>query len=291
MTVAKKDIKKINVEDQKDPMVPLPFVVVDSWEEYPGCNTIVVKPADERGECVFKPGQFHMIHTFGVGEVPISNCSDESDTDSLTFTIMDVGEVSAALCNLKKDDQIGLRGPYGSAWPLEKAKGKDVVIVSGGLGLPPVRPIIYHILKNRDAYGKLTLIHGARTPSHLVYTDELKEWDERDDMECIVTVDDAYGYEWDGNLGLVTEYIKGLSLDPKNTLGITCGPEIMMKFAVAALQEHGLTSDDVYVSMERNMKCAIGHCGRCQYAPYFVCKDGPVFPFSGVERLFAIKEV
>lgn len=288
MSTLKKDI---DISDINDPVVPFPFVVLDSWEEYSGCTTIVVEPADARGKCVFKPGQFHMIHAFGVGEVPISNCSDMSDTNTLSFTIMNVGEVSAALCDLKKGDQIDLRGPYGSTWPLDKARGKDVVIISGGLGLPPVRPNIYHILNNKNQYGKLSLIHGARTPSHLVYMNELKEWEQSDDINCIVTVDDSYGYEWDGNIGLVTNYIKDLSIDPENTLAITCGPEIMMKFVANALRDEGMSSDNIYVSMERNMKCAIGHCGRCQYAPYFVCKDGPVFPFSAVERLFAIKEV
>ncbi len=280
-----------SVSSLHDPMVPVPFTVIEAWEEYPGCNTFIVKPKDAQGSCDFKPGQFHMIYKFGCGEIPISNCSDSGDTENLIFTVMNVGEVSASLCALKKGDQIDLRGPFGSVWPIEQAKGKDVVIVSGGLGLPPVRPVIYHILKNRADFGNVSLLHGARTPDHLVYTDELKQWAKREDLHLALTVDDAGEADWSGNVGLVTALIDDAPFDPANTVAITCGPEIMMKFVVAELQEKGMSSDDIYVSMERNMKCAVGLCGRCQYGKHFVCKDGPVFPFADIKDIFAIEEV
>jgi NAD(P)H-flavin reductase len=176
---------------------------------------------------------------------------------------------------------LGLRGPFGSSWPVELAEGKDVVVVAGGIGLAPLRSVIYHVMARRERYGLVALLYGARTPADMLYRRELERWRSHFDLEVFVTVDRATG-TWRGSVGVVTKLIQLVSFDPQNTLAFVCGPEIMMRFTAAELQKRGVAPDHLYVSMERNMKCAVGLCGHCQFGPRFVCKDGPVFAYSDV---------
>jgi len=271
-------------------MLPQPFRVLDTREEIPGCVTIRVKPADGSGGCGFAPGQFYMIYVFGHGEVPISVSGDPSNSAELIFTVMAVGSITRALCALTSGDTIGLRGPFGSAWPVDALKGRDVLVMAGGLGLAPLRPSIYQMLHKRSDYGGLAILYGTRQPQSIVFPQELADWRKDASIEVEVTVDNA-GREWMGKVGVVTELLSGRTIDRASTSALICGPEIMMRFSAYALIDLGVAADNIYVSMERNMKCALKMCGRCQYGPYFICDDGPVFSFDRVERLFKVRSL
>lgn len=276
---------------QVDPMTPEAVKVKKIFWETEDVFTIeLAYENDERREFSFKPGQFNMLYAFGVGEAAISVSSDSSKKSSLLHTIHKVGYVTNVLSKLKKGDVIGLRGPFGSSWPLEENKGKDICIIVGGIGLAPLRPAIYHILKHRKQYGKFVILYGARTPRDILYPVELELWRKKYDVEIEVTVDRADS-TWRGYVGVVTTLLDYVELNPGNTAAMVCGPEIMMKYAVDELKKNGVDEKEIYVSLERNMKCALGFCGHCQYGPSFVCKDGPVFSFSNVTDIFEIKEL
>lgn len=276
--------------ERRSPLHPHPFRVLEIVEEIQGCMTIRVKPDGEGSDAVFAPGQFYMIYVFGHGEIPISVSGDPMKSGELTFTVMAVGSVTRALCAVKPGDTIGLRGPFGNAWPGDAVKGRDVIIMAGGLGLAPLRPSIYHMLHNRHDYGELVLLYGTRQPQSIIFPQELAGWRESELIDVEITVDTA-GREWPGKVGTVTELLQGRSVAPAKTSALICGPEIMMRFSAYALLDLGVAAENIYVSMERNMKCAVRMCGRCQYGPFFVCVDGPVFSFDRVERLFKIREV
>ncbi|WP_299442598.1 FAD/NAD(P)-binding protein [uncultured Rhodospira sp.] len=275
------------------PMLPTPFRVLETWEEIPGCMSLRVEPAgtgDAAGACAFAPGQFYMIYVFGQGEVPISISGDPARTGELTFTVMAVGTVTDALCAVQPGGIIGLRGPFGSVWPVDEIEGRDVIVMGGGLGLAPLRPAVYHLLNHRDRYGDLTLLYGARQPRTILYTDQLAGWSANDSIDINVTVDNA-GRDWTGKVGVVTDFLNWRRLDPDRTSALICGPEIMMRFSAYALLDRGVAAENIHISMERNMKCGVRMCGRCQYGPFFVCDDGPVFSFDRVQHLFRIREV
>jgi len=271
------------------PMHPASFRVLKIQEEISGCFTLTLQ-SDPVVTPSFVPGQFYMLYIFGHGEVPISASGDPVETETLTFTVLTVGSITKKLCSLKAGDTVGLRGPFGNGWPLELAKGHDVLVIAGGLGLAPLRPVIYHLISHASDYGKITLIYGTRTSDMLLFQDELASWDERDNMMVLLTVDSAES-DWHGHVGVVTELIGKAGIDPVRTTAMVCGPEIMMRFTAYALIDRGMAASDISLSMERNMKCALGHCGRCQYGPHFICKDGPVFAFDQVENLFRVREV
>lgn len=237
----------------------------------------------------FVPGQFNMMTAFGVGEVPISMSSDPSKPD-LMHTVRAVGAVSAALTRLKPGDVLGLRGPFGVGWPVEEMAGRDVVIVAGGVGLAPLRSLIYHLINEREHYGDIAILYGTRSPEDILYWRELDEWRSRSNLEVDITVDHATT-PWHGHVGVVTTLIPHATFDPLNTIALVCGPEVMMRFAVAALQDAGVADEAIYLSMERSMKCAVGFCGHCQLGPVFVCRDGPVFRYDRVRALLPLKEL
>ncbi len=289
MTVHEKSVS--TPDDQRiDPMRPRPFRIVDVLPEIAECFTWSLEPADGEKTPSFEPGQFNMLYMFGQGEVPISISSDPSQESRLDHTIRSVGSVTRAFEHLHSGDVVGLRGPFGTGWPMEKLEGKDILIIAGGLGLAPLRPVLYQLLSSPEKYGRLTLLYGARSPQTLLYQNQLRLWRDAGIMHVDVTVDRA-DREWKGEVGVVTRLIDGIDVDPVQTVAMLCGPEIMMRFCAYALLDRGLTGHQIYVSMERNMKCAMGFCGRCQYGPHFICKDGPVFPFYEIEDLFGLREV
>jgi NAD(P)H-flavin reductase len=238
----------------------------------------------------FAAGQFNMLYMFGLGEVAISISGDPAEEGRIVHTVRAVGAVSSALTRLRRDRVIGVRGPYGSPWPVAEAEGNDVVIVAGGLGLAPLRPTLYRVLARRERYGRVVLLYGARGPADILYRRELETWRRRLDVDIEVTVDHA-APDWRGNVGVVPALIPRISFDPQHAVALVCGPEIMMRFAIAALRDRGLAADRIYVSMERNMKCAVGLCGRCQFGPAFVCRDGPVFRFDRIAPRFGVREI
>ena len=273
-----------------DPMIPLLYRVDNIRRETADTFTLNLLPTNGESIGTFKPGQFNMLYVFGVGEVPISISGDPNRSTPLTHTIRAVGTVTNVMKQLKRGMTIGVRGPYGSAWPVEDAFGDDIVFVAGGIGLAPLRPALYQVLARREKFGKVILLYGARTPEEILYRKELENWRKRFDMEVYVTVDRATG-NWRGNVGVVTTLIPRASFDPYQTSAFICGPEVMMRFTVMELENLGLTHEQIFVSMERNMKCAIGFCGHCQYGPHFICKDGPVFRFDTIRQLFGKREI
>jgi NAD(P)H-flavin reductase len=284
------DSKATPGEAVLSPMVPEVFRVEKYRKETHDTYTLELKPASGMGEHRFGAGQFNMLYKFGVGEAAISISGDPTSPNPLIHTIRAVGTATKAMAKLKVGDAIGVRGPFGSCWPVEAAKGNDILIIAGGIGLAPLRPVIYQVLAERRKYGKVLLLYGTRTPEDMLYRVELEKWRARFDMEVLVTVDRASS-EWHGNVGVVTTLLKKLTLDPDNTIAMICGPEIMMRFVAMDLIKKEMTLDRIYVSMERNMKCGIGLCGHCQYGPTFICKDGPVYTYDQVIELLARREI
>lgn len=273
-----------------DPMLPTPYRVQRVRQEIAETFTLELEPADGSDIPAFATGQFNMLYVFGIGEIPISISGNPAQPKPLVHTTRAVGTVSRALQRLKPGDMLGVRGPFGSHWPIERAAGKDVVIAAGGIGLAPLRSTIYQILARREQYGRVVVLYGARTPDDMLYRRELEHWRGRLDMDVFVTVDRATS-AWRGSVGVVTKLIPGAPFDPARTIAFLCGPEIMMRFTATGLEARGVPADQVFVSLERNMKCAVGFCGHCQYRPYFVCRDGPVFQYARVQELMIKREI
>jgi NAD(P)H-flavin reductase len=236
----------------------------------------------------FKPGQFNMLYLPGYGEAAISISSDTANKDSIAHTVRFVGSVTRAVSRLRPGDQVGVRGPFGSSWPMDELEGKDLFIACGGIGLPPLRPAIYHILRNRDRYGKVTLLYGARTPAELMFATEYDTWRQAG-LDIEVTVDRAEA-DWKGRVGVVPMWFYHFRIDPRRTAVLTCGPEIMIRFVIFEALARRIAPESILVSLERNMKCGQGSCGHCQIGPYFICKDGPVFKFSELQPFFNVEE-
>lgn len=273
---------------EADPMVPRPMRIFRRWDETHDTFSIELDPGPDGFS--FEAGQFNMLYAFGVGEVAISISGDPAKPETLTHTIRGVGAVTKALRALRPGETIGVRGPYGVGWPMREAEAKDVILVAGGIGLAPLRPALYHLLNHRDRYQGVVLTSGFRSPGDILYEDEIRDWRSRFDLEIELTVDNA-DPRWRGAVGVVTKLIPRMPFDPYKSVAMVCGPEIMMRFTVAALEKRGVERSAIYVSMERNMKCAIGLCGHCQFGPAFVCKDGPVFAFDSIGHLLTIEEV
>lgn len=274
-----------------NPMQPSLYRVTRVRREIRDTYTLDMEPADGTPIPEFASGQFNMLYVFGVGEVPISISGNPKAGDKLVHTVRAVGAVSRAICSLKKGDMLGVRGPYGSHWPVVESSGsgKDLIIAAGGIGLAPLRPVLYQVLTRLKSFGKVNLIYGARSPGDILFSRELERW-RRAGVEVQLTVDrSAAG--WGGHVGVVTGLIPRLNFDPLNAVAMICGPEVMMRFTIAEFNQRGVTDDRTFISMERNMKCGIGLCGHCQYGPSFICQDGPIFPFSQVRNLFSIREV
>jgi NAD(P)H-flavin reductase len=281
---------EVAVRAMTDPMVPEPFRIERLKRETEDTFTLELAPMESTRKITFLPGQFNMLYVFGVGEVPISISSDPAKSFRLEHTTRRVGVVTKAMGLLKPGATIGVRGPFGSHWPLEVEQGRDFVVVAGGIGLAPLRPVLYHLMAERQKYRNIVLLYGARTPEEILYKRELERWRGKFDLEVQVTVDrGASG--WRGNVGVVTPMIARAPFHPSNTVALVCGPEIMMRFAVMELQKRGVQAERTYLSMERNMKCALGYCGHCQYGPTFVCKDGPVFRLDTIAAIFGKGEI
>jgi NAD(P)H-flavin reductase len=272
-----------------DPMLPRQFRITRFKRETSDTFSMEFEPVSEKA-FNFEPGQFNMLYIFGVGEIPISISGNPACPEVLIHTTRAVGNVTKAMKNLKVGDTIGVRGPLGKSWPVRVAENKDVIFVAGGIGLAPLRPVIYYMLAHRENFGKIVLLCGTRTPNDLIYRRELEKWRSRLDMEVHITVDRATT-SWRGNVGVVTTLIGKAPFDPLKCIAMICGPEIMMRFTILELQKRGVDTKSIYVSMERNMKCGIGLCGHCQIGSLFVCKDGPVFCYDDIKDVFIKREL
>ncbi|MBK9089294.1 MAG: FAD/NAD(P)-binding protein [Holophagales bacterium] len=278
------------VASSPDPMFPRPYRVHRMTKETSDTFTLELLPEAGHAGFAFAAGQFNMLYVCGIGEVPISISGDPGVPQALVHTTRAVGAVTKGMEELKKGDSIGIRGPFGTNWPVAAAEGNDVVFVAGGIGLAPLRPALYQVLANRERYGRVVLLYGARTPEDILYRKQLKEWRADLGLEVHVSVDRATR-DWRGNVGVVTTLIPRVPFDPYHTVAMVCGPEVMIRYTVMELERRGVAQESIHVSLERNMKCGIGFCGHCQHGPNFVCKDGPVFPFSKVRDLMTQREV
>lgn len=276
------------------PMLPARYRVVDRREETYDTVTLTLEPVGAP-IAASRPGQFTMLYAFGIGEVPISISGDGGGRGggdgaaALVQTLRAVGAVTRALCDARPGARVGVRGPYGTDWDVPGAAGHDLVIVAGGIGLAPLRPVLLAALAARDRYRRVALLVGARTPRDLLFPGELAAWRERG-VEVEVTVDQPDA-GWTGHVGLVTTLIDRAAFDPAGCVAFVCGPEVMMRFTARALMRRGVPAGKIRVSLERNMKCGIGLCGHCQLGPLLICRDGPVVSYGDIAGLLTVKEL
>jgi NAD(P)H-flavin reductase len=271
-------------------MAPVAYRVRNRVVETRDSVTLCLEPVGEALERP-RPGQFMMLYAFGIGEIAISGSGDPTVTDgTITHTIRAVGAVSRALHDAQPGAVIGVRGPFGTAWDLAQCAGRDLVIVAGGVGLAPVRPVVYRVLAERDRYGTVVLIAGARTRSDFLFAAELDAWAHDPRLDVHRTVDIPV-QGWPGEIGFVTEPLRRLALDADRTTAFLCGPEPMMRFGAEALRTKGVAAGDIRVSLERNMQCGIGWCGHCQLGPLLLCRDGPVVGYDAAESVLSVKEL
>jgi NAD(P)H-flavin reductase len=272
-----------------DPMIPRTARVRARRRDAPQVWTVDIEE-EESPAGRFQPGQFNMLTVFGVGEIPISLSGDPAVAGRLTHTIRSVGAVSRALTRLERGAVVGLRGPFGMGWPVAESAGCDVLIVAGGLGLAPLRPVLYHLRTERARYGRIVLLYGTRSPGDILFRRELRSWQKHAGIDVRITVDHAAA-GWKGNVGVVTGLVPFSGCDPSRSVAFVCGPEVMMRLTIGALRGASFSDDRIYLSMERNMKCAVALCGRCQFSSVFICRDGPVFRYDRVRHLLTHKEL
>jgi NAD(P)H-flavin reductase len=267
--------------------VPVPFRVAERRRDTSDTWTLALEPVDA-GFAV-APGQFVMVWAFGVGEVPISvSGPPEQPGESVVLTVRDVGAVTHAICAFELGGVLGLRGPLGNGWPVEAAEGGDLVVVAGGIGLAPLRPVVLHALARRPQFGAVSVLYGARTPLDLLYMDEISRW--RDELAVEVTVD-AADTSWTGRVGVVPKLVEQAEFRPEKVSAFVCGPEVMIHFTVVALRERGVPDERIFLSLERDMRCGVGLCGHCQLGQTLVCRDGPVYTQAQVARLMEVREL
>ena len=274
-----------------DPMLPIQYRIKSKVDENQDTFTFELLPLDPEGNFRFLPGQFNMLYLFGMGEVAISISGDSEKALPVVHTIRAVGTVTKAMQNLQTGDVIGVRGPFGSSWPIETAKGKDVLVIVGGIGLAPLRPVLYYLMAHREDYGQVSLLYGARTPEDQIFMSEYSEWSKKLAVYTIVDRVDKTKNNWQGQVGVVTNLIAKAKFDANNSIAMICGPEIMMRFVGLTLKDQGMSLENIFISMERNMKCAIGFCGHCQLAGTFICKNGPVYTYQEMEKYLELREV
>lgn len=255
-------------------------------------DTVTLELDDSETAPPFMPGQFNMLYLFGAGEAAISISGSPADSQTLVHTVRGVGSVTGPMMRLKRGAMLGVRGPFGSAWPVREAanNGLDLLLMAGGIGLAPLRPAIYEVLRRPQEYGRLIVLYGARTPADLLYRKELAQWRTIPGVTVKLVVDRG-GAGWNGRIGVITDLLSAVQFDPAATVAMACGPEVMMRFSYLELLRRGVPAERIYLSMERNMKCAVGFCGHCQFSPLFICKDGPVFRADRIEPLLRIREL
>ncbi|GGN48664.1 oxidoreductase [Streptomyces albiflavescens] len=269
--------------------VPLPYRVTQVRDETADTVSLALTPAGPTSLAPFAPGQFAMVYAFGVGEIPVS--VSRIDRRELVHTVRSVGAVSAALCALRPGAHVGLRGPFGTGWELDRATGQDMLVVAGGIGLAPLRPLVFDALAAPRAYGRMNLLIGARTPHDVLYSQQVHAWTAaHGPLHCGVTVDRPAPGRL-GHVGVVTTLLNGARFEPRNTTAFICGPEVMIRATARDLLQRGLPAHRIRVSLERNMRCATGHCGHCQLGGVLMCRDGPVIGWDRAESLLSVREL
>lgn len=277
-----------------NPYLPMEAEVVERIQETPTIVTLRLRltDADARHRFYCAPGQFNMLYLYGVGEVPISIKSGPQgfldQTLLLDHTIRAVGRVTRALVRLQPGDRLGLRGPYGKGWPMQFARGQDVHIITGGLGCAPAVSVVHDLMRQRELYGHISVVQGVKHADDLIWHEQYEHWSEQPDTQVLLAADQASaGWHW--HTGMVTGLLDKLQLQPNRSIAFLCGPEAMMRASAERLMELGLDASSIWLSMERNMQCAVGHCGHCQFGAAFICRDGPVFNYPQVRDLLGTR--
>ncbi|WP_243545157.1 FAD/NAD(P)-binding protein [Pseudodesulfovibrio tunisiensis] len=267
-------------------LLPEPATIVEIIDETPNIKTfrVVLDNEEAMRDFTFRPGQVGQLTVFGTGEATFVINSSPTRMEYLQFSVMKVGEVTSALHALQPGDTIGVRAPLGNAFDVEGMKGKDIVFIGGGIGMAPLRTLLVYMLDNRADYGDITLLYGARTPVDMSFQSDLDEWMARDDLNVTLTVDAEYP-EWPHRVGLIPNVLKELKPSPNNCIAVTCGPPIMIRFTLLALQELGFQDEQIVTTLEKRMKCGVGLCGRCNIGDKYVCVDGPVFTYAQLKAL------
>ncbi len=267
--------------------LPYEAEIVERIQESPSLFTLRLRFTDPelQAKYQFEPGQFNMLYLYGVGEVPISIVSDPKDSHILDHTLRSVGRVTRGLANLKTGDRIGIRGPYGRGWPMQAAEQRDIVIVTGGLGCAPVVSVINYVTRRRERFGHLNILQGVKHSDDFIWRERYEQWRELPDSTVLLAADSGTAL-WPWHIGRVTDLFDQLNFDPQQVSVMLCGPEGMMRVVIKHMLDKGVGKCELWLSMERNMQCAVGHCGHCQYGGKFICKDGPVFCYEQVEPLF-----
>lgn len=267
-----------------NPLIPKQAILEEKIRETKDTFSLKFTLVDN-GKFSFKPGQFNMVGIPGFGEAPISFSSLLIGNKGFIHTIRLVGNVTRAICRLPIGDTLGIHGPFGNGWPLDKARSKHVIIVAGGIGMAPLRPVIYYLLQNRKKFGRLFLLYGTRIEEDILYKEELKRWSQLKDISVLISVDEKSKKGLlDTRVGVVTTLIDKIDVPLWESITFICGPEIMMRFVARHLILKGQSANDIFVSLERRMKCGIAHCGHCQIGAKYVCKDGPVFSYADIKR-------
>jgi NAD(P)H-flavin reductase len=271
-------------------LVPVPWQVRERREDTAEVVSLLLEPASPAAASspLPAPGQFAMLWVFGVGEAPVSYAGGTLGGPAL-HTIRRAGNVTRALCALGPGETVGVRGPFGRGWPLDGARGRDLLLLAGGIGLAPLRPVLETVAARREDFGRVTLLYGARRPEDLLFRDEFEDWRGRAGADVEITVD-AAAPPWTGRVGVVTDLLAGARFRPEATEAFVCGPELMMRFAAAALRASGIPDAAIHLSMERNMQCAVGLCGHCQWGEDFLCREGPVLPLDRIAARLAVRE-
>ncbi|MEZ5453170.1 MAG: FAD/NAD(P)-binding protein [Thiothrix sp.] len=264
--------------------------IVERIQEAPDIFTLRLQFTDpyQQASYSFAPGQFNMLYLHGVGEVPISIVSDPDNANLYDHTIRVVGRVTRAMAALQAGDYIGVRGPYGRGWPMAEAEGRDVLLITGGLGCAPVVSVINFMQQRRERFARLIIMQGVKHANDLIWREQYAAWAQLPDTQILLAANETTPH-WAFDKGFVTDLLDKAVFEPDNAIAMLCGPEIMMQVASQRLLQHQVAADDIWLSMERNMHCAVGHCGHCQFGGQFICKDGPVFPLPAISRLLGVK--
>jgi len=266
--------------------LPREAILIGTKEHAPDTRTFSLRMRDGDARFEFRPGQFNLLGLPGFGEGPFAFSSLPQVDGSFEHTIRAVGRLTKGLFKLKPGEIVHVRGPFGSAWPLDEVKGKDLLVVAGGMGMVPLRPVLLEVFSKRADYRRIVILFGARTPAELIYSGEFDTWRRQPDTTLLLTVDEVPpGTDWEGHTGVVTGLFPEINVEAENAAVLTCGPEIMMRFVARGLLLRRFSPSRMYTSLERRMKCGTGHCGHCQLGPKFVCKDGPVFRYDEVSGL------
>ena len=275
---------KLEHPSMKNIYRPIEATIENIISETPTIKTFVLRPKEPFS---FRTGQFIELSLPGIGEAPFTPSSDPGKTETIDVTIMNAGRVTSLLHASQHNIAVGMRGPYGKGYPLDVFKGKDIVIVGGGVGLAPLRSLLFSLFGDIDSYNKVVLRYGARTANDIVFKQALPEWAKRKKVDVVTTVD-VGDPSWSGNVGLVTTILKDLPVDLNTAVVVVCGPPIMMKFVTLKLLDVGFKPEDIYLSMQKNMSCGLGKCGHCRIGRFYACKDGPVFTYQEMNDLHDI---